>query len=93
MSVTVQIPPPLRTLTGGLDKVQTAGRTVSEVISHLNSVYPGMANRIYQEGNGLNRFVSIFVNNEDIRLLAGDQTTVEDGDVVAILPLIAGGSR
>jgi len=93
MSVTVQIPPPLRTLTGGLDKVQAAGRTVSEVINNLNSVYPGIADRIYQEGNGLNRFVSIFVNNEDIRLLAGDQTTVEDGDVVVILPLIAGGRR
>ena len=93
MSVTVQIPPPLRTLTGGLDKVQAAGRTVSEVISHLDSIYPGVADRIFQGGNGLNRFVSIFVNSEDIRLLAGDQTTVEDGDVVAILPLIAGGRR
>ena len=93
MSVIVQIPPPLRTLTGGLDKVQAVGGTVSEVISHLDSIYPGMADRIFQGGNGLNRFVSIFVNNEDIRLLAGDQTTVEDGDVVAILPLIAGGRR
>ncbi len=91
MSVTVQIPPPLRSLTGGLDSVQAVGRTVAEVIGHLNSEYPGFADRIYQEGNGLNRFVAIFVNSEDIRLLAGDQTPVADGDVVAILPLVAGG--
>jgi len=93
MSVTVRIPAPLRTLTGGLDKVPATGKTVSEVISHLDSVYPGVADRIYQRGNGLNRFVSIFVNSEDIRLLAGDQTVVKDGDVVVILPLIAGGRR
>jgi len=93
MSVTVQIPHPLRTLTGGLDKVQAAGRTVAEVISHLNSEYPGVADRVYQGGNGLNRFVAIFVNGEDIRLLAGDQTAVQDGDVITILPLVAGGRR
>jgi molybdopterin synthase sulfur carrier subunit len=40
----------------------------------------------------LNRFVAIFVNGEDVRLLAGDQTAVEDGDVITILPLVAGGS-
>lgn len=91
MSVTVQIPPPLRTLTGGLDKVQSTGQTVAEVISHLNSEYPGVSDRIYQGGDGLNRFVAIFVNGEDVRLLAGDQTTVEDGDVITILPLVAGG--
>lgn len=91
MSVTVQIPSPLRSLTGGLDRAQATGRTVAEVVSHLNSVYPGMADRLYPEGNGLNRFVAIFVNGQDIRLLAGDQTTLKDGDVIVILPLVAGG--
>jgi molybdopterin converting factor small subunit len=52
MLVTVQIPPPLRTLTGGLEKVQSTGQTVAQVISNLNSEYPGVSDRIYQEATG-----------------------------------------
>jgi molybdopterin synthase sulfur carrier subunit len=92
VSVIVQIPPPLRFLTGGLERAQATGRTVAEVVNHLNSAYPGIVDRLYPEGNELNRFVAIFVNGQDIRLLAGDRTTLKDGDVIVILPLVAGGS-
>jgi len=91
MSVTVRIPLPLRTLTGGLDTVQVAGKTIAQALDNLNAVYPGMADRLYKGGDELNRFVLIFLNNEDIRSLAGQATAVEDGDVIAILPLVAGG--
>lgn len=93
MAITVHIPLPLRTLTGGRAETEATGSTVAEVISHLDSLYPGMADRIYQGGATPNRFVSIFVNNQDIRLLAGERTPVADGDVITILPLIAGGRR
>ena len=93
MSVKVRIPVPLRTLTGGREQVEVTGATVREVIENLNSTFPGMRERILSATDELNRFLTIFVNNQDIRLGEGLETRVRDGDELTILPLVAGGSE
>ena len=91
MSVTVKIPTQLRTVTDGeaettVDEVKTVG----EVLDGLYDRYDGLRDRI-SEGGDLRRFVNVYVGEEDIRLLEGLNTVVEDGDEVTILPAVAGG--
>ena len=93
MAVTVRIPTPLQRLTSGQGEVSCEGKTVLELLSDLERRYPGMKERICDETGKLRRFVNVFVNEEDIRFLQGDQTAVKDGDEVSIIPAIAGGSQ
>jgi sulfur-carrier protein len=90
MPITVRIPTPLRTLTGGLDEVSAQGGTVRAVIDDLEHHYPGMRDRLCDE-KGVRRFVNIYANDEDIRFLENLDTAVRDGDSVQIVPAIAGG--
>ncbi len=91
MAVTVRIPTPLRTLTGGADEVQVEGKTVGEVIESLEANHAGIKDRLLDE-KGVRRFVNIYANDEDIRFLDNLDTELKDGDSVAIVPAIAGGS-
>lgn len=91
MAVTVRIPTPLQRLTNGKGEVQCEGTTVAELLGDLERRHPGVKERICDETGKLRRFVNIFVNEEDIRFLQGDQTGVKDGDDVSIIPAIAGG--
>ena len=91
MAVTVRIPTPLQRLTSGQGEVSCEGMTVLELLSDLERRYPGMKERICDETGKLRRFVNVFVNEEDIRFLQGDQTAVKNGDEVSIIPAIAGG--
>ena len=90
MAIHVQIPTPLRSLTGGQDEVQVEGKTVGEVIQSLERKYPGIKERIC-DAQGLRRFVNIYANDEDIRFLENFETKVKDGDRLSIVPAIAGG--
>jgi len=89
-TITVRVPTPLRTLTGGADEVQVEGRTVAEVIEALEQKHPGMRERLLDD-KGVRRFVNIYANDEDIRFLDNLETAVADGDSVSIVPAIAGG--
>ncbi len=91
MAVTVRIPTPLQRLTNGQAEVQCEGSSVNTLLADLEKRYPGIKERICDEKGQLRRFVNIFVNEEDIRFLQGDQTAVKDGDDVSIIPAIAGG--
>ncbi len=91
MPVTVRIPTPLQRLTNGQGEVPCEGKTVTELLADLDKRYPGVKERLCDEKGQLRRFVNIFVNEEDIRFLQGDQTAVNDGDEVSIIPAIAGG--
>ena len=91
MSVLVRIPTPLRTLTKGAAEVQGAGGTVSDIIQDLERQFPGLRERLMDEGGELRRFINIYVNEEDIRVLEGARTTLKAGDSVSIVPAIAGG--
>ena len=91
MAVLVRIPTPLQRLTNGQAEVQCEGKTVTELLSDLEKRYPGVKERICDEQGKLRRFVNVFVNEEDIRFMQGDQTAVKEGDEVSIIPAIAGG--
>ena len=91
MAVRVRIPTPLQRLTGGQGEVACEGKTVSELLADLERRHPGIKERICDETGKLRRFVNVFVNEEDIRFLQGDQTPLKDGDDVSIIPAIAGG--
>lgn len=91
MSITVRIPTPLRSLTAGLGELNSTGRNVSDLIENIEKQYPGLKARLYDEEGKLRRFVNIYINEEDIRFLNGPETTINDGDIVSIIPAIAGG--
>ena len=93
MSVTVSIPTILRAHTGGEKRVAADGATLSAVISDLEANYSGISDRLMDSANPgkLNRFVNIYVNDEDVRFSGGLDTAISDGDSVTILPAVAGG--
>lgn len=91
MPATVRIPSPLRKHTGGAAQVQVGATDVRGVISELEDAHPGLAERILDEDGELRRFVNVFVRDEDVRYQDGLDTNVSDGDVVSIVPAVAGG--
>lgn len=92
MAITVRIPTPLRTLTGGSESVEAEGKNVREVIDDLEAKHAGMKERLMDE-KGVRRFVNLYLGDEDIRFLDGLETQVEDGEELSIVPAIAGGRR
>ena len=90
MSVEVSIPTILRTHTGGEKRVTADGATLEAVIADLEANYSGISERLVDNGK-LNRFVNIYVNDEDVRFSGGLATEIGDGDSVTILPAVAGG--
>jgi molybdopterin synthase sulfur carrier subunit len=78
-------------VTKGAAEVQAAGDTVSDVIEDLERQFPGLRDRLMDEGGELRRFINIYVNEEDIRFLEGAKTALKAGDSVSIVPAIAGG--
>lgn len=92
MSIRVRIPTPLRTLTEGQADVSASGQNVAACISDLEARYPGIFNRVFDEGGEVRRFVNLFVNGEDIRFLQGIDTALKSGDELSIVPAMAGGA-
>jgi len=88
---TIRIPGPLRKLTGNLEEISVNGRTLKDALEQLNSTFPGLGERILDEQGEIRRFVNIFVNDEDVRFLQLTKTTVDETDVISIVPAIAGG--
>ena len=76
----------------GSKSVETEGATIAEVLERINAQYPGFREQITMEDGSLHRFVNIYVNDEDIRFMQQLETPVESGDVVSILPALAGGA-
>lgn len=91
MAVLVRIPTPLRSLTRGAAEVQADASNVQDLIDVLESQYPGLRDRLVENGGELRRFINIYINQEDIRFLQGATTTLKQGDEVSIVPAIAGG--
>ncbi len=91
MAVKVKIPTPLRGLTNNQDLVSTQGETVADVVRSLEGSFPGMRDRILDDGGEIRRFVNLYVNGEDVRFLKGLQTALNEGDEISIVPAVAGG--
>lgn len=90
MAVEVRIPTILRTFTGGAKTVEGDGSTLLQVIDDVESRHPGLKDRLVEE-SGLRRFVNVYVNDEDVRFTGGLSAPTSDGDVVVVLPAVAGG--
>lgn len=89
---TVQIPPVLRKLTGGSRTIGARGATLADVLADVYRQYPALQSNLQGDDGSLSRFVNVYVNDQDVRLLAGLGTTIGDNDEVIILPAMAGGS-
>jgi sulfur-carrier protein len=89
---TVKIPPVLRAQTGGEAEFETTGSTVGDVLRSLAEAHPGTHSQLFSDGGELNRYVNVYLNDEDVRVLDGLDTPVRDSDTVVILPAMAGGS-
>jgi sulfur-carrier protein len=88
---TVKIPPVLRARTGGEAEIATSGESVGEVLEALAEQHPDTREQLFADDGELNRYVNVYVNDEDVRVLDGLETPVSDSDTVVILPAMAGG--
>ena len=90
MSIEVKVTSVLQRVIGA-KSVQSEGNTVGELLENMNANYPGFKEQITMEDGSLHRFVNIYINDEDIRFLQQLDTPVKEGDVLSILPALAGG--
>ncbi len=91
MSVTIMIPTPLRKYTGGAEEVSAEGQTLKDILDTLGTQYDGLIERIVDDKGEIRRFINVFLNDEDVRFMDGPATPVSDGDVVSLIPAVAGG--
>jgi len=87
----VRVPAMLRPTVGGERIVAAEGATLRELISNVDGRHPGFAGQLLESDGAQRRFVNIYINDEDIRYLKGLETPVAEGDVISILPAVAGG--
>jgi molybdopterin synthase sulfur carrier subunit len=92
MAVRVKVPTILRRHTNGQAVLEADGATVGEVLGDLEQRHPGITAGLLDQHGGLHRFVNVYVNEEDVRYLEALETKVNDGDVLSILPAVAGGA-
>src|SRR5689334_13325139 len=91
MAIEVRIPTILRTYTDGEKAVDADGATLTDLIANLDASHPGLGDRLLENGE-LRRFINVYVNDEDVRFEGGLAKELTDGDVVVILPAVAGGA-
>ncbi len=89
---TVKIPPVLRTFTNGQKEVAGEGASVGAVLRDLAAKHPATESQLFSEEGELNRYVNVYLNDEDVRVLDGLETQVGSSDTLVILPAMAGGS-
>src|SRR5215472_4101648 len=92
MSVKILIPTALQSFAGGSDAVPVTGGTVRAAMETLVDKHPALKKHLYSEQGTLRSFVNIYLNEEDIRYLEKENTPLKEGDVLSIVPSIAGGS-
>jgi molybdopterin converting factor small subunit len=89
--VTIHIPTALRQQVDNQDTIETTGGTVGDVLGSLANQYPELGKRLYKDENELNRFINVYVDDEDIRFMDNLGTELNGGEEIAIVPAIAGG--
>ena len=91
MTVSIRLPTVLRSHVGGQASVEIQGATIGDILSTLVAEHPGLSGQVIAEDGTLNKFVNIYVNDDDVRYLPQLATPVADGDEISILPAVAGG--
>ena len=89
----IKIPPVLRASVGGAKEVDASGANVGDVLRSLAEQHPATESQLFSEEGDLNRYVNVYLNDEDVRVLDGLDTAVTEGDTIVILPAMAGGER
>src|SRR5215470_398886 len=92
MAIEVRVPTILRQHTGGQKAVTGTGDTIAELLTDLDTRFPGLRARLVTDEGALHRFVNVYVNDEDVRFLGALDAKLADGDTVTILPAVAGGA-
>src|SRR6202795_403484 len=92
MPVKVMIPTPLRPYAGKRASAEFQAATVGEALGHLTKEFADLRKHLFTDEGKLRSFVNVYVNDEDIRYLAKENTPTKDGDTISIVPSIAGGS-
>ncbi len=87
----IRIPPVLRPSVGGEREVSADGDTVGAVLTNLADAHPETKGQLFDEAGELNRYVNVYLNDEDVRVLDGLDTAVAGSDAIVILPAMAGG--
>jgi sulfur-carrier protein len=90
---TVLVPTPLRRLTGGQSKIDVEGNDVGALLMAVNTQFPGITEKLLDDNGEVKRFINVFVNDDEIRTLAGLSTPVKTSDRVSIVPAMAGGQE
>jgi sulfur-carrier protein len=90
---TIKIPPVLRASVGGEKELSASGSSVGEVLRALVREHPTTENQLFSAEGELNRYVNVYLNDEDVRVLDGLETSVGEQDTLVILPAMAGGAR
>lgn len=91
--VTIRIPPVLRASVGGEKELSAEGSSVGEILQSVVDDHPETQSQLFAADGGLNRYVNVYLNDEDVRVLDGLDTAVGEGDTLVILPAMAGGAR
>ena len=89
---TIRIPPVLRPSVGGEKEVAADGDDVGAVLRSLAELHPETQTQLFSPEGDLNRYVNVYLNDEDVRVLDGLDTPVGEGDTLVILPAMAGGA-
>jgi molybdopterin converting factor small subunit len=87
----VRIPPVLRTAVGGEKELNAGGDSVRDVLRSVAESHPDTQAQLFSSDGELNRYVNVYLNDEDVRVLQGLDTAVSDTDTLVILPAMAGG--
>ena len=90
---TIRIPPVLRPAVGGEKELTAEGDSVGEILRHVADAHPDTQSQLFAADGGLNRYVNVYLNDEDVRVLDGLETPVGESDTLVILPAMAGGAH
>ncbi|MBS4022130.1 MAG: MoaD/ThiS family protein [Dethiobacter sp.] len=91
--MTIYLPTPLRRHAGGAREIEVSGKTVRDIFIGLKDSHPALAEQLWDDSaNDLKKYLSVFINDENIRNLQGPDTPVSGKDVISVIPAIAGGS-
>ena len=93
MSIIIEIPSALQKYSGDQEEIEVSGATVQEAFDDLCTQFVGLKQHLYDENGKIRSFINVYLNDEDIRYAESLSTSLEEGDVLQIVPSIAGGCQ
>jgi len=91
MAVTIEIPTAFRRFTDGAPRFACSATTIAEALNILTTQFPGLSRHVRDDQGQIRQFLNVYLNEEDIRFLGGEECAVKEGDKVLLVPCIAGG--